>query len=230
MKLDDVYEGMGHTVRKGFSVKKVFGEPIKINDEVTIIPVAKIKMSGGGGGGGEEGVSGAEIEGEAGEESAMKSQGGGFGFGGGVKPVGYIKIKGSCVKFVRIHDWEKIAFVCVPLTILAIKILKHKMMEEKCWQGGHVGHAGWEHKKKMMMMHHKGGMCPICGMHHMGPCQGHGMHHKAMMHHHCKPCHKCGMHHMGPCPGHGMHEMTPEIWKHKKKKWMEAKEAGSRDA
>jgi hypothetical protein len=97
------------------------------------------------------------------------------------------------------------------------------------------------------MQHHKGGMCPMCGMHHMGPCRGPAMHHKKM-HHKGKPCHKCGMHHMGPCPGGGMYEMTPEMWEHKKKmmmkhkgmshkqweakkkKWMEAKEAESQEA
>ena len=55
MKFDDVYDGMAHTVRKGFSTSKVFGEPIKVNERVTIIPVAKVMM-GGGGGGGEESV------------------------------------------------------------------------------------------------------------------------------------------------------------------------------
>jgi uncharacterized spore protein YtfJ len=74
LKFDDVYDGMAHTVRKGFSTSKVFGEPIKVNERVTIIPVAKVMM-GGGGGGGEESVE--DEEKKDGPEIGKKSGGGG---------------------------------------------------------------------------------------------------------------------------------------------------------
>jgi len=161
-----MHGGMGH-MKKGFGVKRAFGEPIKVNDEVTIIPVARVKMSGGGGGGEEMQSAEPPAEGEAAEESKPKGQGSGYGFMGGVKPVGYIKIKGSCVKFHRIHDWEHIAKMMVPLGVIFLVMCKHKMMHMKMgqmhggapWMGpmmgpkmmhkhahGHCGHQHHAHK------------------------------------------------------------------------------------
>ena len=195
MKFDDVYDGMAHTVRKGFSTRKVFGEPIKVNERVTIIPVAKVMM-GGGGGGGEESVE--DEEKKDGLEIGKKGVGGGFGFRGGVKPVGYIKIKGSCVKFKRIHDWEHVLKMMLPPVCLCLLIVKHKMMQAP---PHHM--SPWDHKmmmkRKMMMMH---GMHP----HHMdhGPmheCKHHqrggGWDKKAMEHH--QHMHQAHMHHHPGC-------------------------------
>lgn len=194
MKYDEIYEGMGHTVRKGFGVKRVFGEPIKINDEVTIIPVAKVKMSGGGGGGEEMEASEASAEGEVSKGRRPKGQGGGFGFMGGVKPVGYIKVKGSCVKFHRIHDCGHIAKMMVPVCVIVLAVIKHKMM--------HFKQMGYGH-----------GPMPMGHM--AGPC-GHGMMHK---HGHMYPGHG----HMHGACGHKMmmkgKGMKPEDWRAKKKEW-----------
>lgn len=183
MKLDDAFEGMGHTVRKGFKAKRAFGEPIKVGDGVTIIPVAKVMMAGGAGGGIEE-AAGEEKEGGKGP---VMGSGGGFGFKGGVKPIGYIKIKDGHARFVRIHEWDKIAIGLIALTgILAMTVKKEMMMLE--W-------LKWKMLKRKMM-HHK-------GMH--GHMHSHGMmHHKGMhkgmqkgMHGKGCECHKCNRKHGG---------------------------------
>jgi len=185
LKFDDVYDGMAHTVRKGFSTRKVFGEPIKVNEKVTIIPVAKVMM-GGGGGGGEESVEDEEKKGAA--ETGKKSGGGGFGFKGGVKPLGYIKIKGSCVRFKHICDWDNMVKMMIPPVCLCLIIIKPKMMK------GHPHHMSpWDRKMMMkMMMHHMGpeGMhggplWKMHGMHGPGECPHHAkIHHKHMKMHH----------------------------------------------
>ena len=187
MKVDDMYGGMAHTMRKGFSTRKVFGEPIKVNERVTIIPVAKVLVGGGGGGGGrEESVEDEEKEGAV--ETGKRGRGGRFGFRGGVKPVGYIKIKGSCVKFKRIHDWEHLMKMMMPPLCLCLIIIKHKMMQ------AHPHHMGpWDKKmmmKKKMMMH---GMHP----HHMQGMHPHHMDHGHMHHH--PACKKEMMKKAGAC-------------------------------
>jgi len=164
LKLDDVYDGMAHTMKKGFGTGRVFGEPIKVNEHVTIIPVARVNLGGGGGGGEEKKDS---------PGTGKKSGGQGFGFGGAVKPMGYIKIKGSCVKFKRICDWEQVMKMMMPPVCLCLLIVKHKMK----MMHGHPHHMGPCDKK--MMMHGMPG-------HHMGhgpmhECHGHGHPH---MHHH----------------------------------------------
>lgn len=185
--------GMGHhKFKKGMGVKKAFGEPIKVSDRVTIITVAKV-MSGGGMGMGE-----GEKPAEEGEESEarpkeMMGKGGGYGYMGGVKPVGFIKVKGDCVRFVPIRDMEHMAKCMIPVCMFAMLIFKKKMMHKKMMMGGHHGmgpHCGMHHGMHhgpMMMQGHHGGTCPMCGEHHKAM-----MHHKMMMHK--------KMHHMGgPC-------------------------------
>jgi len=220
VKLDDAYDGMVHTIRKGFKARRAFGDPIKVGRNVQIIPVAKIMVAAGGKGGQ------ADRAGEDDDESSEELvEGGRFGFKGGVKPIGYIKIKGCHVKWVPICDWEKIAMCCVPVTLFAMHICKHKLMGMEWHKMHHMSPEMREHKKKMMMKH--GAPCGKCGMHHIGPCPGKKHHHKGgpemaehkkmMMHHHGGPCPKCGMHHMGPCSGKKHHKGGPEMWEHKKK-------------
>jgi len=209
LKLDDVYEGMGQTVRKGFRVDRVFGEPVKIGDNITIIPVAKVKMSGGGGGGESEEPGPAE---EGKEANAKKAKGGGagFGFGGGVQPVGYIRIKGDCVKWVRIHDWENIARSLVPVAIVCLIIAKKKMAHMGPMKMGYHHQAMGPHHHKMM---HGGGYGHGPGhMHHHGHGPGHGPCHEHMHEHHHGPMehkkkmmmYKGGRAMGGPCPRCGM--------------------------
>jgi uncharacterized spore protein YtfJ len=217
LKHGEMYAGMGHKMKKGFGVKRAFGEPIKVNDDVTIIPVAKVKMSGGGGGGEEMKASESPAEGEAPEEQEAKGQGGGFGFMGGVKPVGYIKVKGSCVKFHRIHDWEYIAKAMIPVCVVILALLKHKMMHfKKMGYAPGMGQAAGPCGPGMM---HKHG--------HMHPGHGHmhghgaGMHPMAMHHPH-HHMHHGGMHPHGPCDKKMMMKGkggAPVDWRANKKEW-----------
>ena len=163
MKFGPESEGMAHSMKKGFGAKRAFGEPIKVNDKITIIPV--VKASFGGGGGGEEVRAGEEQEGAP---ESGKKMGSGYGFGGGVKPLGYIKIKGSCVRFKHICDWDNIIKMMMPPLCLFLLIIKHKMMK------GHMqGMGPWDRKmmmKKKMMMHgmpgHQMGPGPMCECQH----------------------------------------------------------------
>jgi len=182
--------GMPHHMKKGFGTKKVFGDPIKINDEVTIIPVAKVKMGGGGGSGETEPAAMAE-----GEEQAPKEKGSGKGYGymGMVMPVGYIKIKGSCVRFHHIPDYPKIAKCAAGIALLCMLIAKKKTHMKKMM---HMGMGGMA--PGMMHGHMHGQPCE-CGMHGMhGGMKG--THHMKHMMMHQK------MHGMGKPPWmkHGM--------------------------
>jgi len=135
LKFGPESEGMAHSMKKGFGAKRAFGEPIKVNDKITIIPV--VKASFGGGGGGEEATPGEEQEGAP---ECGKKMGSGYGFGGGVKPLGYIKIKGSCVRFKHICDWDNMVKMMVPPLCLCLLIIKHKLMK------GHAHHMSPHHK------------------------------------------------------------------------------------
>lgn len=170
-KLNDVFEGMGHTARKGFKAKWAFGEPIKVGDQLTIIPVARVMMAGGGGGGSETGLSGDEKD--SGAET--RGYGGGFGFKGGVKPLGYIKVKGGCAKFVRFHCWNRIGLLMlaaavfmvmhskkkelIMLELLKWKWLKHGMKRRRDRMRGNRHKLGPLHARSYArgMPHHKGG-------------------------------------------------------------------------
>ncbi len=97
------------------NVKAVFGEPYE-KDGLTIIPVAKVFMSGGGGtmGWGKmwgkmKGAKTDETkEGDKTEEDTDKSMN--KGWGGMVKtsPAGYIKVKDGQAEYVEIWDKNKI--------------------------------------------------------------------------------------------------------------------------
>jgi uncharacterized spore protein YtfJ len=169
--------GMPHHMKKGFGTKKVFGEPMKINDDVTIIPVAKMKMGGGGGSGEQEPA--ATAEGEEQEAKEQKGSGRGYGYMGAVMPVGYIEIKGKCVKFHHIPDYARIAKCAAGIAFVCMVICKKKMHMKKMAHMGMGGMPPW-------MMHGQmhGRPCE-CGMHGGKPTMP-GMHHDKhhmMMHH-----------------------------------------------
>jgi uncharacterized spore protein YtfJ len=166
----EAHGGMPHHMKKGFGTRRVFGEPMKINDEVTIIPVAKVKMGGGGGSGDTEPAATAEGEEQAAKE--QKGSGRGYGYMGKVTPVGYIKIKGSCVKFHHIPDYARIAKCAAGVALVCMLIAKKKM---------HMGMGG---KAPWMMHGHMHGQPCECGMHGMhGGMKGmHHMKHHMMMH------------------------------------------------
>jgi uncharacterized spore protein YtfJ len=71
------------------TVQAVFGEPID-REDITIIPVAKIRYGVGGGGGGES---------KSGDDGGSSGTGGGAGAGVTAGPVGYIEISKGRASF-----------------------------------------------------------------------------------------------------------------------------------
>lgn len=90
MKTEELRGGIDESMRKAFKTKRVFGKAYDF-DGLSVIPVARVKMAAGGGGGEEE------SEGEPGGSS-----GAGMGFIGGVRPVGYIRVRKGRARFVPI--------------------------------------------------------------------------------------------------------------------------------
>ncbi len=82
------------TMAQHVGVKTVYGEPV-VQDDTTIVPVAKVAFGFGGGTG-----KGARAE-------HSEGAGGGLGFVGG--PVGYIEITPAGTRFVAIGERKKIA-------------------------------------------------------------------------------------------------------------------------
>jgi uncharacterized spore protein YtfJ len=101
-------------VKDLLTVRRVFGDPYKV-DDVTIITVASVR--GGGGGGGGEGVS---PEGRKEGSGA----GGGLGFGVNVRPVGAYVIRGDTVIWRPSIDVMRIVLGGQILGALAILTLR----------------------------------------------------------------------------------------------------------
>lgn len=229
MKFEGVYEGMAESIKKGYGAGTVFGEPMQVGQGITIIPVAKVKIAGGGGGGEEQSRNGGE--GDEGKVGKAKGKGGGFGFKGGVKPVGYIMIKGDRARWVGIPDMDRMKKCLIPLGICALIILKRKMLHMKLKEMGYMGHGMGQFGPKMMHkppwasggMHHAG----YGGMHKCGHGHEHPHHHGGQMHHH----HVHHMeHHHAPYEHSRMGMMKPPDWRAKKKQWMAAKKAEGESA
>lgn len=89
MKTEELRGSIDESMGKAFKTKRVFGKAYDF-DGLSVIPVARVKMAAGGGGGEEE------REGEPG------GSGGGMGFIGGARPVGYIKVRKGRARFVPI--------------------------------------------------------------------------------------------------------------------------------
>lgn len=106
MKVQEVIDKVTERVKDTANVKVVFGDPIEARD-VTIIPVASVKFSGGGGGGmGTEG-----LENDEAEAAGHKGKGSGMGIGMQVttSPVGYIEVRDGEATMVDIVDKNKLA-------------------------------------------------------------------------------------------------------------------------
>lgn len=126
-----------------FTVRKVFGEPIK-QGGLTLIPVAKI--AGGSGG-----------------------DAGGSGFGGAAKPIGTLVLDGDHVRWrPTVEPAHMLAIVGFVLTtLLCLRACKHRHHHKHAGHGGgcdgcggcqcHSGHSHGEH-------HH--------GHHHEERCEG----------------------------------------------------------
>lgn len=98
-----------------FTVRKVFGEPIKQGGQ-TLIPVAKI--AGGSGG-----------------------DAGGSGFGGAAKPIGTLVLDGEHVRWrptvEPAHVLAILGFVLT--TLLCLRACKHRHHHKHAGHGGHCG-------------------------------------------------------------------------------------------
>ena len=80
-------KGMTERLSDSLDIKKVVGKPIKVGN-VTIVPIIMIDVGFGGGGGGPAG------------QPQMGAHG--FGFGGEARPLGFVVISKSGVKFIPV--------------------------------------------------------------------------------------------------------------------------------
>ncbi|GII56897.1 hypothetical protein Pth03_52860 [Planotetraspora thailandica] len=99
------------------TVRRVFGEPITV-DDVTIIPVVRIA---GGGGGGQGTAHPAEETGDAGKGG---SEGSGGGFGLSATPVGAFVVKGGDVRWEPALDVNRLVIGGQAIAIVALLTLR----------------------------------------------------------------------------------------------------------
>jgi len=121
MDIKEVITEVTGTIQDKANVKAVFGEPYE-KDNLTVIPVARVSISGGG-------CTGSN-EKETDENPKKKPQ----GMGLHIKnvPVGYIEVSNDEARFVEISDPSGIiklgialgAFTIFSLTRILIKLLK----------------------------------------------------------------------------------------------------------
>lgn len=90
MEVDQIMEEIARRVEEGASARAVFGQPIRIENQV-VVPVAKVRLGGGGGGGRNTG-------------SSEEGIGGGMGLGMTSSPVGFIEITPHGAVFTPIRD------------------------------------------------------------------------------------------------------------------------------
>ncbi len=99
MDVQTVINSVTERVKDTANVRVVFGDPVEARD-VTIIPVAAVKVSGGGGGGFKPST-------DAGDEAG--DQGMGLGLHVTSTPIGYIEIRDGEATMVDIVDKNKLA-------------------------------------------------------------------------------------------------------------------------
>jgi uncharacterized spore protein YtfJ len=80
-------KGMTDRLSDSLNIKKAVGKPVKVGN-VTIVPIIMIDVGFGGGGGGPAG------------QPQMGAHG--FGFGGEARPLGFVVISKSGVKFIPV--------------------------------------------------------------------------------------------------------------------------------
>ncbi|MGC9336572.1 MAG: hypothetical protein ACP5EQ_00460 [Candidatus Cloacimonadia bacterium] len=113
MDVKELIQQIKTNIEKTANTTAVFGEIKKIGN-ISIIPVASIRLKGGGGGGFGE-PSGSEkpeqpqkAEKPEKEEPVAKGKGGGLGLKVDAEPVGYIEIKGDEARFVEVVNKTKL--------------------------------------------------------------------------------------------------------------------------
>jgi len=139
MNLEDKVKEVMEKFKSTANVKAVFGEPYE-KDGLTIIPVAKVFMSGGGGTIGKmfgrmRGLK--EETGKAGEKTDDTGKNLPSGWGGFVKslPAGYIKVNDGQAEYVEIWDKNKLMLLggLALVGMFGLAAMK-KMMFLKKWK------------------------------------------------------------------------------------------------
>jgi uncharacterized spore protein YtfJ len=108
MDVKSVMDNVSERIKQTANVSVVFGEPV-VTGNITIIPVATVKLAGGGGGGtGQKGKENAAAQLD-GEDSHKDGKGMGMGLRLTTSPVGYIEIRDGKATMVDIVDKNKLA-------------------------------------------------------------------------------------------------------------------------
>jgi len=127
--LSSIFSNLWDKLKNISSTKTIFGDPIK-EDDITIIPVWKVLISGGGGlWGGETEELEEKPEKKETENEKSKWFGGGFGWNITVKPIGYIKIKDWESEFIQIID--KTDIVLKSMLLGGLLVLAHMIFAKK---------------------------------------------------------------------------------------------------
>ncbi|HEY6737155.1 MAG TPA: spore germination protein GerW family protein [Candidatus Saccharimonadia bacterium] len=100
MDAQQVIDMVSQRVRDTANVEAVFGKPIQ-SGEVTMIPVATVKVAGGGGGGVGRSKGAAE--------EGKQDRGLGLGLHVTARPLGYIEVINGRARMVNIVDKNKLA-------------------------------------------------------------------------------------------------------------------------
>jgi uncharacterized spore protein YtfJ len=107
--VDALLERIGEAVGQRAQASAVFGEPVRGEGGLTVIPVAKARFGfGGGGSGGREGEEGS---------------GGGGGGGASVTAIGFIEVRHDSAEFKRIStpmDWAALV-AAASIAVLTLK-------------------------------------------------------------------------------------------------------------
>ena len=121
--LKEIIDNVTEKIQKNAQAKAIFGDPIE-KDGITVIPIARVCVSGFGGGGGGE------------DETKKKGEKQGAGLGLGVRsktsPVGYIEISEEGTVYKEITDRNRMimsgmllgGFAIFSLTRLIRKLFK----------------------------------------------------------------------------------------------------------
>jgi uncharacterized spore protein YtfJ len=104
-------ESLQHAIEHAtdsISVRRVFGDPVKLNS-ITVIPAARIAGAGGGG---------------AGDDTVRGGKGMGAGFGTSSRPVGVYVVNGENVSWKPAADRNLMALVVAVLAAMILSTIR----------------------------------------------------------------------------------------------------------
>lgn len=108
MKIEQLMQNISDNIKSGATVKNVFGEPIKLDENKTLIPVAKICFGFGAGSKPEKNVACCSESTEPKNEEEAKNSGGGGG--GTATPIGVIVSTPDSTIFMPFFTKKKLMF------------------------------------------------------------------------------------------------------------------------